>query len=161
MSTWNDLHYPFRKALIDAFTLKSLETMLQHRCDRRLETLTGREATLPTAVDDVINAAVRTGWLDLLAKGALADNPSHAQLQTVVPDILAGIAADGNAFYQRPHGSKPPPPPDSQLDPYLEWVAQPNLRLALSLLDLSGAKTARLDLARVFINLHAAAVGQR
>jgi formylglycine-generating enzyme required for sulfatase activity len=156
MSTWNDLHYPFRKALIDAFTLKSLETMLQHRCHRRLETLTGREATLPTAVDDVINAAVRTGWLDLLAEGALADNPSHAQLQAVVPDILAGIAAGDNAFYQRPDNPDPPPSPlDSQLDPYLEWVAQHNQRLALSLLDPSGAKTARLDLARVFINLHA------
>ena len=39
-------------------------------------------------------------------------------------------------------------------NPYLEWMAQQSERLALSLLDPSGAKTARLELAKVFINLH-------
>ncbi len=150
MTNWNELKRPFRDALIDAFNSDGLKAMLQYRCHRRLETLTSKNKKLPEAVDDVIDDAVRHGWLKALAEGALAANQTHAGLTRVVPKILAGIERDGNAFYQMLDEEL-----DKNLEPYLDWLIQQSERLALSLLDPGGAKSAKLDLGRVFINLHA------
>ena len=156
MSNWNELKRPFRNALIDAFDVDGLEAMLQHHCARELENLSGRNQKRPKIVDDVIAHAVRNGWLEELAAGALAENPSHGELNKIVPPLLAGVAARGKAYYQTTPEPEPPPRVlDAQLHPYLRWMAQYSERLALSLLDPSGAKTAKLELARVFINLHA------
>ncbi len=154
MTNWNELKRPFRKALIDAFNSGSLEAMLQYHCHRRLETLTSKNKKLPEAVDDVIDNAVRRGWLKALAEGALAANQTHAGLTRVVPKILAGIERDDNAFYQM-LDEEIEEPLDKNLEPYLDWLIQQSERLALSLLDPGGAKSAKLDLGRVFINLHA------
>jgi len=155
MTTWNQLKYPFRNALINAFDMASLQTVLQYHCHKRLETITGRDATLTQAVDDVIACAVRQGWLEQLAAGALAES-DRAELQAAAQPILAGVNAHGKQFYQRSEDDPLPPDPlDRALRPYLEWVGQHSERLAMSLLDLSGAKTAKLELAKVFINLHA------
>lgn len=86
--------------------------------------------------------AARHGWLAALAAGAVAANPTPA-LKEAVDHLLA------------PDDGRPPPPLHPDLRPYLAWMAQQSERLALSLLDPSGAKTARLELAKVFINLNA------
>ncbi len=155
MSDWNELDLLFRNALLHAFNVNRLERMLRIHCEQELEHLTGRNQELLKIVDDVIAHAVRDGWLDKLAEGALAANPGNTQLQATVPPILAAITAAGHAFYQgTSYGAQAPPPIDARLIPYLEWMAQHSERLALSLLDPSGSKTARVELEKVFINLH-------
>ena len=80
MSDWNELDLPFREALIDAFDVDGLAQILRYSCEGRdLEQLTGKNQARRKIVDDMIAQAVRDGWLDELAEGALAANPHTAK----------------------------------------------------------------------------------
>lgn len=156
MSTWNDIKRHFRDALINAFNRDSLAIVLRYHCNRRLDRITSKSDGFDKNVDDVIAHAEQNSWLDKLAAGALAENALHTGLEATVPHILAGVKAEGKAYYQPSADHDPPAGQlDPRLRPYLEWMAQHSERLALSLLDPSGGKTARLELAKVFINLNA------
>ena len=100
MSAWNEIKRPFREALIAAFNWDSLARVLQYRCDRRLDRIASPNKGFDCTVDEVIANAVQTGWLEMLAGSALAENEAHAALQATVPPILAGVQAEGKAYYQ-------------------------------------------------------------
>ena len=139
MTPWNELKLPFRNALIDAFDESSLTAMLQYRCHRRLDRLSGRSEPLDNHVDKVITNAVRLGWLDCLAAGALAENQNHSALAATVPLILDGIEALGKAYYQAAVAGIPLS--DTiyvELRPYLEWLQRRSSKLPLAPLDPSG-----------------------
>lgn len=100
MSDWKEIKRPFREALIGAFNRDRLAIVLQYHCDRRLDRITSKSASYDKNVDDVLADAERNGWLQKLAAGALTENETHSGLQATVPPILAGIEAEGNAYYQ-------------------------------------------------------------
>jgi hypothetical protein len=100
MSDWNEIKRPFREALIAAFNRDRLAIVLQYHCDRRLDRITSKSEGFEKNVDDVIEDAVRNGWLEKLAQGALAENELHTALKATVPSILDGVAAEGIAYYQ-------------------------------------------------------------
>lgn len=101
MSDWNEIKRPFRDALIDAFNWHGLAIVLTYHCDRRLDRITSENEGFDKNVDDVIVDAVQTGWLENLAKGALAENEKHTGLQATVPLILQGVEREGKAYYQK------------------------------------------------------------
>ena len=101
MPDWNELKRPFRDALIAAFNWQRLSVVLNYHGDRRLDLITSPNAGFEQNVDDVIADAERNGWLEELAKGALAENETHSGLKATVPQILAGVEAEGKAYYQR------------------------------------------------------------
>ena len=101
MSDWNEIKRPFRDALIAAFDWQGLVNVLEYHCQpRKLRDITSRNVGFETNVDEVIADAVKKGWLEKLAQGALAENKTHTGLNVTVPHILAGVVAEGNAFYQ-------------------------------------------------------------
>lgn len=113
MVGWDEVRRPFREALIAAYDWNKLRVVLEHRCDRRLDLITSANAGFEKVVDDVIVSAVRSGWLERLARGALDENPSNTHLQATVPLILAGVAAEGKLYYQR----LPPDPSREYFEP--------------------------------------------
>lgn len=119
MSSWKEIKRPFRNALIAAFKWDSLANVLEYQCDdRRLDTITSKSEGFNKNVDDVIADAVQTGWLEKLAKGALAEN-DHAALKATVPQILAGVEAEGKDYYQKTPdhtADAPPQAPGEQPD---------------------------------------------
>lgn len=100
MSDWNEIKRPFREALIAAFNRERLAIVLQYHCDRRLDRITSKSEGFEKNVDDVIEDAVRNGWLEKLAQGALTENELHTGLKATVPPILDGVDAEGIAYYQ-------------------------------------------------------------
>lgn len=100
MSEWKEIRRPFREALISAFNWDRLALVLRFHCDRRLDRITSANEGFDKNVDDVINDAVQTGWLEKLAKGALAENPTHTALKAAVPPILQGVEAEGRDYDQ-------------------------------------------------------------
>ena len=100
MSDWSEIKRPFRDALIAAFNWSRLAVVLIYHCDRRLDRITAENEGFDKNVDDVIADAVQTGWLEKLAKGALAENETHTGLNATVPHILKGVATEGKAYYQ-------------------------------------------------------------
>ena len=77
MSDWNEIKRPFREALIAAFNWDRLALVLIYHCDRRLDHITAKTVGFERNVDDVIEDALRNGWLEDLAKGALEENPDY------------------------------------------------------------------------------------
>ena len=102
MSDWNEIKQSLREALIAAFNWNSLSAVLQYRCDRRPDLISSRYEPYDKNVDDVLANAVRYGWLEQLAEGALAANETHTGLLATVPRILAGVEAEGRAYYRDP-----------------------------------------------------------
>ncbi|MFN2107591.1 MAG: effector-associated domain EAD1-containing protein [Candidatus Promineifilaceae bacterium] len=100
MTEWNEIRRPFREALISGFNWNSLSLVLRYHCDRRLDRITAQSAGFDSNVDEVIEDAVRNGWLEKLAQGALDENERHSGLNATVPLILAGVEAEGKTFYQ-------------------------------------------------------------
>jgi formylglycine-generating enzyme required for sulfatase activity len=103
MSGWAEIKRPFRDALINANNWHELKQVLDFHCDRRLDLITSQSVGFEQNVDDVIANAVEKCWLEKLARGALAENKSHAGLNATVPIILDGIENVGISYY------KPPP----------------------------------------------------
>jgi hypothetical protein len=101
MSEWNEIRRTFREALISGFNWNSLSLVLRYHCDRRLDRITSQNKGFDANVDDVIDDAVRNGWLEKLAQGALEENERHTGLKDTVPHIVAGVEAKGPAYYQR------------------------------------------------------------
>ena len=154
MTPWNELKLPFRNALIDAFDESSLAAMLQYRCHRRLDRLSGRSEPLDNHVDKVITNAVRLGWLDCLAAGALAENQNHSALAATVPLILDGIEALGRAYYQAAVAGIPLS--DTiyvELRLYLQWMRDKSSSLPLGPFDPSGRDSDLIGLNDVFVAL--------
>ncbi|MFN2104292.1 MAG: effector-associated domain EAD1-containing protein [Candidatus Promineifilaceae bacterium] len=100
MSEWKEIRRPFREALISGFNWSSLSLVLRYHCERRLDRITAQSAGFDTNVDEVIEDAVRNGWLEKLAQGALEENKQHSGLKATVPLIMAGVEAEGTAYYQ-------------------------------------------------------------
>jgi hypothetical protein len=100
MSDWNEIKRPFREALIAAFNWDRLALVLIYHCDRRLDHITAKTVGFERNVDDVIEDALRNGWLEDLAKGALEENPDYTGLKVLVSQILLGVKAEGKAYYQ-------------------------------------------------------------
>lgn len=100
MSEWKDIKRPFREALISGFDWNSLARVLQFHCDRRLDRITSKSEGFDRIVDNVIADAVRNGWLEKLAQGALEENETHGDLETTVLHIVAGVESEGNDYYQ-------------------------------------------------------------
>jgi hypothetical protein len=100
MSDWNEIKLPFRRALINSFNRSSLERVLKFYCDKRLDTISSISDNFEENVDDVIDDAVRNGWLEKLAAGALAQNPDNSNLRETVPHIVDGVEAEGKSYYQ-------------------------------------------------------------
>ncbi len=155
MQHWQELHSPFRESLIDAFTIHSLDALLQHHCEgRRLEVVVGRDANLVQAVDDIIADARRQGWLEMLAAGALAANRTHVGIQETAPLILTGVEREGRAFYQMGGADEMPKAQMSGLRPYLEWMQHSSRNLSLGPFDPSGRDSELIGLNDVFVALH-------
>lgn len=102
MIDWKEIKRSFREALLTAFNQAGLALVLAYHCDRRLDHISSEKVDFEKNVDDVISDAVRNGWLEALAQGALAENETHTGLQATVPQILQGVADEGKAYYQRP-----------------------------------------------------------
>lgn len=100
MSDWNEIRRPFREALISGFNWNSLAVVLRYHGPRRLDRITSENEGFDANVDDVIDDAVRNGWLEKLAEGALEENPLYTGLIDTVPHIVDGVAAEGTAYYQ-------------------------------------------------------------
>lgn len=107
MSDWNEIERPFREALLNAFDRSGLALVLAYHCERRLDRISSEKVDFETNVDDVISAAVRYGWLEKLAQGALAENETNTGLKATVPHILTGVKAEGKSYYQDRRQSEP------------------------------------------------------
>ena len=88
--------------MIAAFNWQRLSVVLRFNGDHRLDLITSPNAGFEQNIDEVIADAERNGWLEELAQGALAENRDHVGLKATVPQILAGVEKEGNAFYQQP-----------------------------------------------------------
>lgn len=163
MQTWHTLRPQFADALADAFDKNGLERLLQTHCEKPLTTLTSIYEPVPKQIADIITNAVRTGWLDCLVHGATADNPTNIQLNAVAPQILAGIAAKGPAFYQSRSRLQRDNQNDDDLEttpvrlddlrPYLEWMQRRSRNLPLGPFDPSGRDSELIGLNDVFVAL--------
>lgn len=91
---------PFREALINAFDQAGLARVLTFHCDRHLYRISSEKVGFEWNVDEVINDAVRNGWLEKLAQGALAENKRHTGLKATVPHLLVGVKVEGKSYYQ-------------------------------------------------------------
>ena len=151
---WNELER-FRAALIDAFNVDGLEQMLRYKCGgRQLENLSGRNLPRPKIVADIIDDARREGWLDQLAAGALAANPTHAALQDAVQSLLA--AGDLQRHLDDLQEAGGTPLPDTiyaDLRLYLQWMRDKSSNLPLGPLDPSGRDSDIIGLSDVFVAL--------
>ncbi len=100
MTTWQTLKPQLQAALVDAFNEAAFEQMLAYRCDKKLDNLAADKIPFPQKVFEVIKVTESEGWLDRLVRGAREANRDHTALQAVTGQVLAGIEAEGQAFYQ-------------------------------------------------------------
>ena len=99
-TTWPVLKPRLVAALINAFEEDDFAQMLDFKCERKLDHLAAARLKFPQKVYEVVGDAECNGWLDRLVGSAREANKSHAGLQAVTADALAGIDAQGKAFYQ-------------------------------------------------------------
>jgi formylglycine-generating enzyme required for sulfatase activity len=162
--TWQALKPRLVAALVDAFTEAEFAQIIDFRCNRKLSVLAARDIPFPQKVYEVTGHAARYGWLDCLAEGAQKTNETHAELQRVTADVLAGIEAqEGTDFYKKElvdqeAGIEEETVLMRQLQTYLETLQRRTRAVPLAGLDESGEKGGELALERVFIGLDA---GQR
>jgi cellulose synthase operon protein C len=97
---WSELRRAFADALVNAFVWDNLAVVVRIYAGFRLDDIASKNQPLKVVVDQVIENAVRRGWLQELAEGALAERPTNADLNAVVPRILEGVRAEGQEFYQ-------------------------------------------------------------
>ena len=90
-------------------------------------------------MDAVIADAVQKGWLDRLARGAQAERPERGDVQAATQAILAGVEAEGEAFYrQEAVGEVDDAVLWRQLAPHLATLQRRTVSVPLTGLDQSG-----------------------
>ena len=122
-TAWPELKPQLVGALTDAFTEGEFAQMLEFGCQQKLAQLVADRVPFPQKVYEVVGVAERYGWLDCLARAAQAANQTHAALQAVTIELLAGIVAHGSAFYQLSYSPTPPVEPAARKPTDIDaWV---------------------------------------
>jgi hypothetical protein len=80
-----------QRAMLDAFNLQDLESLLLFRLDRRLDQIASSSGNLSTATLEVIQAANREGWIADLLRAVGDERPNLATLQTLVAELLTHV----------------------------------------------------------------------
>src|SRR4051794_30812050 len=96
-----------QEVLLDAYSQDSLEQMVRHRLDLRLETIAGGN-NFSVVVHRLIEWAELNGRVEELIAGALAANPDNLSLQTFAGNILPILATRRPRFAQSLMGVEVP-----------------------------------------------------